>query len=215
MSEKLEAVATSEAPAALGAYSQAVKANGFVFVSGQLGIDPATGELSGETAGEQAAHALKNIKHILDTAGSGIEHVVRATIYMKNVEDFHEVDDVYAQTFIGSVKPARVACSTWICRTISRSALSAITSTAWPLAATTFRRARSSRSTPSPCSEHFARFVGIASIAITAIAYRYLRSNGPHAFPACGLTLFYGLPRASAHFRELWTTIARCRESDV
>ena len=52
MSEKLEAVATSEAPAALGAYSQAVKANGFVFVSGQLGIDPATGELAGESAGE-------------------------------------------------------------------------------------------------------------------------------------------------------------------
>ena len=75
MSEKLEAVATSEAPAALGAYSQAVKANGFVFVSGQLGIDPATGELAGESAGEQAAQALKNIKHILDTAGSGIENV--------------------------------------------------------------------------------------------------------------------------------------------
>ena len=104
MSEKMEAVATSEAPAALGAYSQAVKANGFVFVSGQLGIDPATGELAGETAGEQAAQALKNIKHILDAAGTGIEHV-----YMKNVEDFHEIDDVYAQTFIGSVKPARVA----------------------------------------------------------------------------------------------------------
>ena len=59
MSEKMEAVATSEAPAALGAYSQAVKANGFVFVSGQLGIDPVTGELAGETAGEQAAQALK------------------------------------------------------------------------------------------------------------------------------------------------------------
>ena len=73
MSEKMEAVATSEAPAALGAYSQAVKANGFVFVSGQLGIDPATGELAGETAGEQAAQALKNIKHILDTAGTGID----------------------------------------------------------------------------------------------------------------------------------------------
>ena len=109
MSEKLEAVATSEAPAALGAYSQAVKANGFVFVSGQLGIDPATGELAGESAGEQAAQALKNIKHILDTAGSGIENVCRATIYMKNVEDFHEVDDLYAKVFIGSVKPARVA----------------------------------------------------------------------------------------------------------
>ena len=73
------------------------------------GIDPVTGELAGETAGEQAAQALKNIKHILDAAGTGIEHVCRATIYMKNVEDFHEIDDVYAQTFIGSVKPARVA----------------------------------------------------------------------------------------------------------
>ena len=97
MSEKMEAVATSEAPAALGAYSQAVKANGFVFVSGQLGIDPATGELAGETAGEQAAQALKNIKHILDTAGTGIEHVCRATIYLKNVEDFKEVDARYAR----------------------------------------------------------------------------------------------------------------------
>ena len=100
MSEKMEAVATSEAPAALGAYSQAVKANGFVFVSGQLGIDPATGELAGETAGEQAAQALKNIKHILDTAGTGIEHVCRATIYLKNVEDFKEVDARYAEVFI-------------------------------------------------------------------------------------------------------------------
>lgn len=72
-------------------------------------IDDATGELAGESAGEQAAQALKNIKHILDTAGSGIENVCRATIYMKNVEDFHEVDDVYAKVFIGSVKPARVA----------------------------------------------------------------------------------------------------------
>ncbi len=105
MSEKMEAVATSEAPVALGAYSQAVKANGFVFVSGQLGIDPTTGELAGDTAGEQTAQALKNIKQILDTAGTGIEHVVRATIYMKNVEDFKEVDARYADVFIGSVKP--------------------------------------------------------------------------------------------------------------
>ena len=59
MSEKMEEVATSEAPAALGAYSQAVKANGFVFVSGQLGIDPATGELAGETAGEQASQGAE------------------------------------------------------------------------------------------------------------------------------------------------------------
>ncbi|NMM95374.1 endoribonuclease L-PSP [Bifidobacterium sp. DSM 109960] len=109
MSDSLEAVATPQAPAALGAYSQGVKANGFVFVSGQLGIDPATGELAGASAGEQAAQALKNIGNILEAAGSGFDKVVRATIYMKNVDDFHEVDDVYAKTFTGAVKPARVA----------------------------------------------------------------------------------------------------------
>ena len=85
MGDKMEEVATAFAPAALGAYSQAVKANGFVFVSGQLGIDPVTGELAGDTAADQAAQALKNIKNILDAAGSGIE------------------------VFIGSVKPARCA----------------------------------------------------------------------------------------------------------
>lgn len=68
MYENLQAVTTMEAPAALGAYSQAVKANGFVFVSGQLGIDPATGELDGVTAAEQAARALKNITNILAAA---------------------------------------------------------------------------------------------------------------------------------------------------
>ncbi|KAA8829430.1 Rid family detoxifying hydrolase [Bifidobacterium tissieri] len=109
MVDKLEEVATAYAPAALGAYSQAVKANGFVFVSGQLGIDPHTGELAGTSAGEQTAQALRNIKHILDAAGSGIENIVRATIYMKNVDDFKEIDGEYAKVFIGSVKPARVA----------------------------------------------------------------------------------------------------------
>ena len=109
MSDKLEEVATSYAPAALGAYSQAVKANGFVFVSGQLGIDPHTGELAGSTAGEQAEQALKNIKNILDASDSAIENIARATIYMKNVEDFKEIDAAYAQVFIGPVKPARVA----------------------------------------------------------------------------------------------------------
>ena len=109
MSEKLEAVATDQAPAALGAYSQAVKANGFVFVSGQLGLDPATGELAGATAGEQADQALKNIAAILTEAGSGIDKVVRATIYMKDVNDFKEVDARYAAVFDGPVKPARVA----------------------------------------------------------------------------------------------------------
>lgn len=109
MYENLQAVVTTEAPSALGAYSQAVKANGFVFVSGQLGIDPSTGDLDGVTAASQAARALKNIKAILDAAGCGIEHVCRATIYLRNVEDFKEVDTEYAKVFTGTVKPARVA----------------------------------------------------------------------------------------------------------
>ena len=104
MYENLQAVATTEAPSALGAYSQAVKANGFVFV-----IDPSTGDLDGVTAASQAARALKNIKAILDAAGCGIEHVCRATIYLRNVEDFKEVDTEYAKVFTGTVKPARVA----------------------------------------------------------------------------------------------------------
>ncbi|ATU19791.1 Rid family detoxifying hydrolase [Bifidobacterium choerinum] len=109
MYENLKAIATTEAPAALGAYSQAVQANGFVFVSGQLGIDPATGELDGVEAADQAARALKNITNILAAAGCGLEHVCRATIYLRNVEDFAAVDAVYAKAFTGTVKPARVA----------------------------------------------------------------------------------------------------------
>lgn len=109
MTAPIEEIATASAPAALGAYSQAVKANGFVFVSGQLGIDPATGELAGETAGEQAAQSLKNIASILAAAGADTTRVVRATIYLKNVDDFAEVNARYAEVFTGSVKPARCA----------------------------------------------------------------------------------------------------------
>lgn len=105
----LEAIATSNAPAALGAYSQAVRANGFVFVSGQLGIDPATGKLAGSTAAEQAAQSLKNITNILAEAGLGTDRVVRATIYLHDVADFKAVDAEYANVFCNGVKPARVA----------------------------------------------------------------------------------------------------------
>lgn len=109
MSNAIEAVSSAAAPAALGAYSQAVKANGFIFVSGQLGIDPATGELAGPGAAEQATQSLKNLAAILQAAGSDVSRVVRATVYLAHVEDFSEVDRQYAQYFTGAVKPARVA----------------------------------------------------------------------------------------------------------
>lgn len=105
----IEEVATSGAPQALGAYSQAVKANGFVFVSGQLGIDPETGELAGKGAGIQTQRAMLNIENILQAAGTSMKNVVRATIYMKNADDFAEVNAEYAKFFEGDVKPARVA----------------------------------------------------------------------------------------------------------
>ena len=105
----IEEVATSNAPQALGAYSQAVKANGFVFVSGQLGIDPETGELAGSTPAIQTHQAMKNIEAILKEAGSGLDKIVRATIYMQNAADFAQINDVYAKYVEGAVKPARVA----------------------------------------------------------------------------------------------------------
>ncbi|MCI1901715.1 MAG: Rid family detoxifying hydrolase [Bifidobacteriaceae bacterium] len=105
---QLEAVSTPDAPAALGAYSQAVCANGFVFVSGQLGLNPSTGELAGVSAQEQAQQALNNIAAILKQAGSSVDSIVKVTIYLSNVDDFKAVDSVYAD-FIGPVKPSRVA----------------------------------------------------------------------------------------------------------
>ncbi len=109
MNETIKEIATSSAPTALGAYSQAVAVNNLVFVSGQLGIDPETGSLVGDTAAEQAAQALKNISNILAAAGTDMTKVVRATIYLKNVDDFADVDSVYSKVFIGTVKPARCA----------------------------------------------------------------------------------------------------------
>ena len=107
----IEAIVTDKAPAALGPYSAAVTAPATkaIHVSGQLPIDPATGELAGETAGEQAAQSLKNIASILAAAGTDMTRVVRATIYLKNVDDFAEVNARYAEVFTGSVKPARCA----------------------------------------------------------------------------------------------------------
>lgn len=102
-----EVISTADAPTALGAYSQATSANGFVFISGQLGINPSTGALAVD-ASSQAEQALKNIGAILEEAGSSVDSIVKVTIYLADIEDFAAVDAVYAD-FIGPVKPARVA----------------------------------------------------------------------------------------------------------
>jgi 2-iminobutanoate/2-iminopropanoate deaminase len=101
----MEMISTDGAPAAIGPYSQAVKANGFLFCSGQLGMDPGKGELVvGVVA--QAGQALSNMRAVLEAAGSGMNRVVKTTIYLADMGDFKAVNAAYADAF-GEHKPAR------------------------------------------------------------------------------------------------------------
>jgi len=99
-------VATPNAPAALGPYSQAVWANDILFVSGQICIDPKTGELTGKTAADQADQVLKNVGAILESQGLKFANVVKATVFAKDMNDFKAVNDVYAKYFTAD-PPAR------------------------------------------------------------------------------------------------------------
>lgn len=103
---ELKIVATKSAPAAIGPYSQAIVANGLVFCAGQIPLDPATGDIVGTTAAEQTAQVMKNIAAILETSGSGLHKVVKATVYFKNLGDFAAVNEVYGKA-MGNHKPAR------------------------------------------------------------------------------------------------------------
>lgn len=99
-------IKTPDAPQAIGPYSQAVVANGFVFVSGQIPIDPATGSVILGDIRQQTARVLENAKSILSAAGCGMEHVVRTTIYLTNMADFAAVNEVYSGYFTAD-PPAR------------------------------------------------------------------------------------------------------------
>jgi 2-iminobutanoate/2-iminopropanoate deaminase len=92
---KRYSISTEDAPAALGPYSQAIVANGFVFCSGTVGIDPETGLLP-EGVAEQTEQALLNLAAILEAAGSSLAHLVKTTIFYSNVEDFATINEVYA-----------------------------------------------------------------------------------------------------------------------
>lgn len=102
----LETVQTDKAPQAIGPYSQAVKANGFVFVSGQIPIDPATGQLAQGSVADLTKQVMSNLTNILETAGSSLDHVVKTTIYLKDMNDFEAVNTTYAEYFPNH-KPAR------------------------------------------------------------------------------------------------------------
>jgi len=87
------------APQPIGPYTQAMRAGDFVFISGQIAIDPAHGKLVGKDASEQAAQALKNIRAILTAAGLGFPEVVKCTLFLKNMDDFAKVNAVYEEHF--------------------------------------------------------------------------------------------------------------------
>ena len=99
-------IQTDRAPKAIGPYSQAVKANGFVFTSGQIALDPQTGGIVGKTTAEQAEQMLKNLGAILKAAGSGFDQVVKTTVYLADMADFSAMNEVYARYF-PTHKPAR------------------------------------------------------------------------------------------------------------
>jgi 2-iminobutanoate/2-iminopropanoate deaminase len=101
-----DVISTADAPAAIGPYSQAIRANGFVFISGQIPLDPATKNLAEGDIRVQTERVLKNLSAILAAAGSSLEKVVRTTVFLKSMGDFAAMNEVYA-TFFKSAPPAR------------------------------------------------------------------------------------------------------------
>lgn len=101
-------ISTPQAPAAIGPYSQAIKAGNFIFVSGQLPIDPATGSFAGNDIVSQTAQSLKNGKSILEAAGYALNDVVKTTVFLADMKEFGEMNQVY-QSFFPSECPARSA----------------------------------------------------------------------------------------------------------
>jgi 2-iminobutanoate/2-iminopropanoate deaminase len=116
---KLDVISTDEAPAAIGPYSQAVRLGELLFCSGQIPLDPATGEMVTGDAAAQAGRVMENIAAVLSAAGRGFDDVVKTTIFLADMADFAAVNEVYGRCFTGH-KPAR---STVAVRGLPRGAL--------------------------------------------------------------------------------------------
>jgi 2-iminobutanoate/2-iminopropanoate deaminase len=101
-----DVVLTDRGPKPIGPYSQAVRTNGFLFVSGQVALDPKTGEMTGADIRPQTERVFENIKGILEAAGSNLHHVVKTTVFLKDMNDFSTMNEVYAKYFT-SAPPAR------------------------------------------------------------------------------------------------------------
>lgn len=103
-----KAISTNQAPGAIGPYSQAIEVGDFVFASGQIALDPATGAIVEGGIAEQTRQALTNAQNILKAAGTDLSHVVKTTVYLDNMDDFAAMNEVYAQ-FFSEPFPARSA----------------------------------------------------------------------------------------------------------
>jgi 2-iminobutanoate/2-iminopropanoate deaminase len=101
-------VATDSAPAAVGPYSQAVRAGELIFCSGQIPLDPATGELVEGSIGDQTRRCMQNLAAVLDAAGTTLDALVKVSVFLTNIDDYGEFNEAYA-TFVGSEPPARAA----------------------------------------------------------------------------------------------------------
>lgn len=102
----MRTISTDKAPKAIGPYSQGIAASGFLFLSGQVPLDPGTGQLVQGTVQEEVTRILDNLKAVLEAAGSGLHRVVRTTVYLTSLEDFAAMNEVYARYF-GDHRPAR------------------------------------------------------------------------------------------------------------
>lgn len=103
-----QAIATKKAPAAIGPYSQGIRAGNTIYVSGQIPIDPATGEFAGADIETQTRQSLTNIRNILEEAGASMKDVVKTTVLLKDIADFAAMNKVYAE-FFSEPYPARAA----------------------------------------------------------------------------------------------------------
>lgn len=98
-------ITTEKSPAAIGPYSQAIEVNGMIYTSGVIGVDPKTG-IAGETIEEQTTRVFENLKGLLEDAGSSLDQAIKTTVFIKNMDDFGKVNEIYASYFHGTF-PAR------------------------------------------------------------------------------------------------------------
>ena len=101
-----EAIQTDQAPKAIGPYSQAIKVGNLVYTAGQISIDPKTGNFVAGGINEQTRQVLENLRAVLAAAGSSLDQVVKATVFLRNIGDFAAMNEVYAE-YLGDAKPAR------------------------------------------------------------------------------------------------------------